>query len=204
MTSKKGFVLYKSFYDAIEDLTLTQKGMLLDAIFLYQISGEEPSKKSEVYLAFKFIKIQLDIDAEKYTKVIERNRVNGSKGGRPKGSSNKPKKPSGLFRNPKNPGEPKKPVEDEDEDEDEKEKEVENEKNKYTTLQKFINQKSDVIKKVSNKYKDKDVEKAFVNFVEQNRIKDYKYKNYYLAFCKWVREDQFGKYKKNNNSYNVL
>lgn len=97
---KQGFIIYTNTYPAIKDLTLEEKGLLLETIFLYELKQPLPKLSSTVQMAFNFIKISLENDTEKYNTICERNRTNGVKGGRPK---NKPKKPSGLSGNPKNP-----------------------------------------------------------------------------------------------------
>lgn len=95
---KDSFVLYNSFYEPIKTLKNEQLGKLLRAIFNYTINGEI-TQDAEIMIAFMFIKNQLDIDNEKYKKICERNKNNGSKGGRPK----KPTGLSGLEEKPKKP-----------------------------------------------------------------------------------------------------
>jgi hypothetical protein len=110
---KESFVLYKSFYEPIKGLSSEDKGNLLDAIFQYQIDGIEPLNTSSIYMAFLFFKNQFRLDNEKYLSVIERNKTNGIKGGRP------PKVETQI--NPNNPvgfQEPKKPDNDKDNDKD--------------------------------------------------------------------------------------
>lgn len=96
--AKESFVLYKSFYGPIEDLTDQQLGKLLRSIFQYQINGDE-NVDQDILMVFKFFKNQFRLDEEKYKRVVNRNKLNGSEGGRPK----KPKKATGLFENPKKP-----------------------------------------------------------------------------------------------------
>lgn len=119
---KESFLLYKSFYDPIKELSIEDKGHLFDAIFKYQIEGVEPINTSSIYMPFMFFKNQFRLDDIKYQRIVDRNKVNGSKGGRPRNPS-EPKKPSGLFGNPKNPNEPKKPDNDNVKDKD-KDKEI--------------------------------------------------------------------------------
>lgn len=115
---KKSFVLYHDQYDAIEDLTDSQKGNLLDMLFIYSRSGDTAAKTDDpmVKIAFKFFKVVMDRDKTKWENIASRNKVNGSKGGRPnknstmQGNPAEPKKPSGLSGNPKNPEEPRKAV----------------------------------------------------------------------------------------------
>lgn len=84
MSKKDSFLMYKSFYGPIQMLATENKGLLLEAIFEYQISGKQIDMPADVLMAFQFFKNQFRIDDEKYEKVIENNRVNGYKGGRPK------------------------------------------------------------------------------------------------------------------------
>lgn len=116
---KKGsLILYTQQYEAIKHLPVEDKGVLLDAIFHYHITGNIQSDLPPmVSMAFSFIRTQLDIDMKRYEEICERNRVNGSGGGRPKNPS-EPQKPTGLSGNPKNPSEPKKADNDNDNDND--------------------------------------------------------------------------------------
>ena len=58
---------------------------------------------------------------------------------------------------------------------------------------------------LSNGYKvtytageDKDCDKALIEFIEKTEIKNYGYRDYKLAFFKWVRDDKFEQYYKSN------
>lgn len=93
--SKDGFVIYKSFYSPIQNLSDESLGKLLRAIFEYQINGVCIELPADVMMAFHFFKSRFDIDNEKYESIVERNKNNGKKGGRP--SKNE------LAENPKNP-----------------------------------------------------------------------------------------------------
>ncbi len=100
--TKESFIIYKSFYDPIKNLSAQDKSDLLDAIFQFHIDEKITIKLSPMAeISFSFFKNQFRLDNLKYEKIIERNKLNGKKGGRPK-------KPSGLSGNPKNPKEPKK------------------------------------------------------------------------------------------------
>jgi len=111
--SKKSFLLYIDSLDILDHLSDEQSGKLFKAIKAYS-QGEEPQLNAILTIAFIPIKNQIDRDIEKYTRICERNKVNGIKGGRPR----KPKKPTGLSGNPKNPSEPKKAHTDTDTDTD--------------------------------------------------------------------------------------
>jgi len=108
--SKKSFLLYDDMAAPIETLSDEDAGRLLKHIFAYRnnTNGLEPLTGG-VAMAFQFIKQQIERDTEKWEERAERSRKNGSKGGRPP-KNKKPGKPSGLFRNPENPDEPRKPV----------------------------------------------------------------------------------------------
>jgi hypothetical protein len=115
---KKSFVRYHDQYDPIKTLSLEDKGKLLDAIFEYNLTGEEIELEGMVKMAFMFFKGSFDRNNEEWKKRADRNKENGKKGGRPKKNKNydlgenpeEPKKPSGFIGTPKNPHEPKKAV----------------------------------------------------------------------------------------------
>jgi hypothetical protein len=113
MEERKSFLFYMSHYEAIKNLDNDTFARLIRAVFEYQKTGIETAE-TDLKIAFNFIKIQLDLDAERYRNMVEKNKENGKNGGRPPTIKNpkKPKKPSGLFENPKNPSEPKKPNND--------------------------------------------------------------------------------------------
>ncbi len=88
---KKSFILYKSYYKSVESLTMEERGKLFTAIFEYQIDGKVITPLSPLCsMAFSFIQSQFEIDKNKYLDIVERNRANGSKGGRPKNNTKKP------------------------------------------------------------------------------------------------------------------
>ena len=95
---KKSFILHNDSLEVLDDLTDEQCGQLFRAIKSYQI-GEQIELTSITKIAFSPFKSQFARDEEKYQKIVERNKINGPKGGRPKN----PKEPTGLSRNPKKP-----------------------------------------------------------------------------------------------------
>lgn len=96
-------MMYLSFYDAIEELTTEEKGLLLDAIFKYQAGANIPELPKTAKIVFSIMSKQFDRDAIKYQeKVVNRNRLNGKEGGRPRKNPDEPKKPNGFSDNPKN------------------------------------------------------------------------------------------------------
>ena len=74
---KESVILYVQQYEAIKNLPLEDKGILLDAIFHYAKTGEELEKLSPVSkMAFFFIRNAIDIDSEKYQKRCQKNKEN--------------------------------------------------------------------------------------------------------------------------------
>ena len=87
-TKKESFILYKDFYQAIKHLDDETLGKLFKALYEYQVYETEPDQASVVYLPFAFFKNQFRVDDKKYQAIVERNRNNGKKGGRPPEAKN--------------------------------------------------------------------------------------------------------------------
>jgi len=87
---KRSFLLYCDQVEMLKKLTDEQAGFLIKKVYKYCGNGrQDPEIKDPIIdMAFTSIKTALDRDYEKYLKIVERNRVNGELGGRPK---NKPK-----------------------------------------------------------------------------------------------------------------
>jgi hypothetical protein len=81
---KESFVLYKSLRDPAQYLSNEDLGCLFRAILDYQIDGIDPdlTQKTQWVILYLVVKNQLILDQKKYDKIVERNIVNGSKGGR--------------------------------------------------------------------------------------------------------------------------
>jgi hypothetical protein len=92
-----------------EELTNEQAGQLMKHIFKY-VNDQEPVLQDQILkVSFAPIKAQLKRDLDEWRKTCNRNSENGKKGGRPpksEGLIQEPKKPTGLFGNPKNPLKP--------------------------------------------------------------------------------------------------
>lgn len=107
---KESMVIPRSLLTATNRLSMTEKGEVLDAIMRYGFDGEEYSGDSVVVaVIFDLTKPYIDENNKRYDAVVERNRNNGKKGGRPKSTKNpeKPNKtqknPVGYFGNPEKP-----------------------------------------------------------------------------------------------------
>jgi len=101
-TGKKAFILYADQQGIFEKLPNEKAGELIKHILAY-INDENPKTDDLIIqIAFEPIMQQLKRDLQKYNNICDRNKVNGSKGGRPKN----PEKPTGLSGNPKKPQKP--------------------------------------------------------------------------------------------------
>lgn len=118
--NKKSFLLYCDLIHTVEKLDNEHAGELLKHILRYVNDLNPEPKDFVIDIAFEPIKQALKRDLKRYESIKERNRLNGAKGGRPSNNTNlsEPKKPTGLFGNPKNPSEPKKADNDSDSDSD--------------------------------------------------------------------------------------
>ena len=101
MGTDKGVMLYFDLICPImETMDDAQTGLFVKTIVNYAKSGESPGDLDPACrTAFLVYKQRIDADEESYAAFLEKQRKNGSKGGRPR----KPKKPTGFFENPKNP-----------------------------------------------------------------------------------------------------
>ena len=98
---KKSFLLYLDTLEILHKLTDEQAGKLLKAFLAYH-SKQDLNLDPMLDLVFFSFQAQFERDGVKYNTIVERNRNNGSKGGRPKNPV-KAKEPSGLSGNPSEP-----------------------------------------------------------------------------------------------------
>lgn len=88
-TDKNKIIVYKDWQKTFNKLTDDEAGRLIKHFFNYvnDENPEPPDRLTEI--AFEPIKQTLKRDLKKWEQIADRNRENGSKGGRPKGASNK-------------------------------------------------------------------------------------------------------------------
>lgn len=96
------FTFRQSWRDAIQDLPDDVRLEIYECAIDYALFGIEKQMTSVAKLAFSFIKQDIDKENESYQKIIDRNRTNGQKGGRPR-NPEKPKETQKTQDNPKNP-----------------------------------------------------------------------------------------------------
>lgn len=119
----KYFPMFHSYLETLAGLTDEQFGRVIRAALRYSVNGVVPDLSGAEAMTFGFIKMDVDRAREKYEAIVERNRVNGMKGGRPKKSEENPVGYLGTQKTQRNPEKPKKPIETATETENAKEKE---------------------------------------------------------------------------------
>lgn len=109
---KDSFLLYEEYYEPIKMLSTQDKGLLLTALYEYHMTGEVIQLPAAAKILFQFIRQRMDYNQEKYKEVCNRNKANGSKGGRPSNDEKEEtqktqsvfeetQKSDGLFSKPK-------------------------------------------------------------------------------------------------------
>ncbi len=96
MSEKKSFVLYHSYAQAFEMLSMEERGQLISAVFEHETGIELCTEElsAAVRMAFAFIGDTLTRDAEAYEEKCRINAENGKKGGRPRGVFKKKNTPA--------------------------------------------------------------------------------------------------------------
>lgn len=104
---KKSFVFNCEWQKVLKEYPAEVRLEVYDAIIEYVVSGRLSELKPLAKMAFSFIKNEIDYNQRKYDEKVERNRVNGSKGGAPKGNGNakskQPKQPKTTETTQNNP-----------------------------------------------------------------------------------------------------
>lgn len=110
--SRKSFVAYRDWQSIFEMLNDEELGRLTRVIFDY-VNGKKVEIDDRVLkIVFENIRLTIDRDTQKYNAIVQRNKENGKKGGRPKKEN--PKNPLGYLATQNNPPEPKKADSDSD------------------------------------------------------------------------------------------
>lgn len=86
----KGFYVYSDTEEELNILNDEERGKLFSILFKYAFESEEPEIKDNRPLLMAFIACRrhIDKDQKKYEKKCRINRLNGQKGGAPKGNHN--------------------------------------------------------------------------------------------------------------------
>ena len=74
---RDSFIIYRSFYEPIKDLSNEDKGILFDAVCNLALNETKPKDLSPlICLAYNFICTTIERDQDKYQKIVTRNREN--------------------------------------------------------------------------------------------------------------------------------
>jgi len=88
--TKSSFLIHLDYETLLEDLTLEDKGVLLEAMFAYSSNKPLPKMKSLTKMAFKFIKRQMDYDNDKWLRKCKKNKENAEARYKTKGKEDMP------------------------------------------------------------------------------------------------------------------
>ena len=103
--NKNSFIAYIDWGSTFDELDETEAGQLIKLIFDYVRDKNPEAPNKLIKIAFDHIKQDLKRDLKKWDAYIEKQRVNGSKGGRPKETQitqaffEEPKKADNVFVN---------------------------------------------------------------------------------------------------------
>lgn len=107
MSERKSFVFYAEWKEIIQNYPTELRIELYEAIVDYAM-GKELNLSPSAKLIFPFIAPKIDADNKRQDAIAERNKLNGSKGGRKtKKTQNNPKNPVGNLGFENNPKKPK-------------------------------------------------------------------------------------------------
>lgn len=91
--AKETFVLNSDLYEKTISLSDKELGKVMRKILLYVKKEDLPKLEDKLEIVFDFIKFDIDKNEKKYEERCEQNKLNGSKGGAPKGNNNASKQP---------------------------------------------------------------------------------------------------------------
>ena len=193
--------VFTDFAKVLEPLGDAEIGRLFIAMLEYTERGAEPDFRGNERFIWPMAKLQIDRTVEEYEGIVNRNRENGKKGGRPKN-------PAVFNENPKNPV-----VFSETQKSQDKEKDKEKDKdniplkiNKNTPKHKY-GEYSNVL------LTDEELEKLKAEFSDWQqrieRLSAYKastgkvYKNDLATIRNWAKRDGVAKQEKPATSYDM-
>lgn len=167
--------LFKDSLEVFDTLTDEQTGLLFKAIIDYS-NDKEPKLDGLLSAVFFQFKQQIDRAKTDYVEVCNRNKANGSKGGR--------KKPTGTHSVNEEPKQSQ---------EEDKEEDKDKEENKLFT---FSLKTSRLLSSTSKEYQSnlKDYIEtsgkpmSYQDFYNQCEMKPYKYKNFKMAYDSWNKK----------------
>lgn len=85
--AKDNFIFYRQWWESIRELEPEQQSRVYDALMRFAFEGIEPTD-TIARAVTTLMRSTIKRDLEKYERMCERNRVNGLRGGAPKGNDN--------------------------------------------------------------------------------------------------------------------
>lgn len=164
MKAKDSFILYTDQKAVVDKLSDEQAGKIMKAIYEYTTTGELPELDNLLDLVITPFITAIDKNNDRYNEVCEKNRKNGSKGGRPK---NKTEENRPLLEKPKKPTAFKKTLNDNDNDSD-------NDNNNISIGQTSL---TDDVEQPAQKEKNNNFEEAWREYPRKEKKQD-AYRNY--------------------------
>lgn len=205
---RKSFILHIDSLSILEKMPDEVAGKFIKILHQYQKTGEVPEMDFALEMAVEPFLNQFKRDKEKYDKIVERNRINGLKGGRSKTQLYPvvPKKPSGLIGNPKNPN---KADNDSDNDSD-----SDSDSNNKKTTKSIIERKTSFASSLSLVCLEKNVsdfhKKEFFNYWSEHGEKDKKMRfekeksfNIALRVERWMKNQKKWESEKPSKKMNL-
>ena len=181
---KKSFILHLDSLDVLDELSPEQVKELMIAIRNYN-KGFEPELSGLMKAIFIPFKNQFIRDNESYQNIVNRNKSNGSKGGRPKTQQN-PENPVGFLETQitqVNPSKPKKPDSDSDSDSDSvNDNDNDNEKELILTNKSIKTEKAKKIRKSKNEGLHSFADSPYFDLNEFKKKIDIQYHKYDIKF----------------------
>jgi hypothetical protein len=169
-TGKKSFIAYCDWLETFEELDDAEAGRLVKHLFRYVNDLDPQTEDKLTKMTFIPIKQTLKRDLKKHEAVAERNRENGTKGGRPK----KPTGLSGLNEKPKKA--------DSDSDSDN----VNDNKDIYMSFKHLKITKAECIK-LNENYTKEQIDTVLDSI--QNYKGNNKYTSLYLTAKNWLKKE---------------
>lgn len=199
MEGKKSFVLYVDLIELVKELSIEKRGELFTIILEYVNDMDPQIHDPLLRVAFTPIKQALKRDLKKWENIVERNRANGAKGGRPSKNiktPEEPKKPNGLLGNPEEP----KKADNVNENVTDNENEIVTSKIDSTRFSSILKSKEFIEELIFKGYDLQSTERAINRFFNLNENKFFDseahLKNTFLAFIGKKTRVDFSRNKK--------
>ena len=176
---RDGFIFYRSFYECSKALNNEQKLELYEAIFELALNQAETKTEPMVSAFLNLIKPQIEANNRRFE--------NGKKGGRPANSEIKVKPNNNQTITKAKPKEKEK----EKDNVKEKEKDKVEEKEFSFSLSRetsFDNLSLTYKERLKQEVDNLNLGMTFEDFVDALQLKNYKYKNFVLAYKNWCKK----------------